>query len=139
MGSGERDAALRARGTGRVPRFSEADAERYLRSLEMFGMRFGLEKMRRMLTVLGSPQRRFHSLHVVGTNGKTSTARMTAAILARHGVATAAYTSPHLVSYAERLQVGERDVAPDELAAAIGRAAWAAERVNRTLAGDDRV
>src|SRR5438132_2228613 len=141
MAWGEREAPRGGRRSGaeRVPRFSEADAERYLRSLEVFGMRFGLEKMRRMLTALGSPQRRFDSLHVVGTNGKTSTARMTAAILSRHGLATALYTSPHLVSYTERLQVGERDVRPDEFAAAIARAAWAAERVNRTLVGEERV
>src|SRR5207253_1597264 len=64
---------------------------------------------------------------------------MTAAILARHGLATATHTSPHLVSYAERVQVRERDLRPGEFAAAIARAAWAAERVNRTLAGDERV
>jgi len=52
---------------------------------------------------------------------------------------TAAYTSPHLISYRERVQIGEREIDGDELAEAIGRAAWAAERVNRTLAGDDHV
>ncbi len=102
-------------------------------------MRFGLDRMRRMMTVLGAPQRRFASIHVLGTNGKTSTTRMTAAILERHGLRTAAYTSPHLVSYTERVQVDERDISEDQLAAAIARAAWAAERVNRTLAADDHV
>jgi dihydrofolate synthase/folylpolyglutamate synthase len=102
-------------------------------------MRFGLDRMRRMMTVLGSPQRRIDTVHVVGTNGKTSTTRMVAAILQRHGLRTAAYTSPHLISYRERLQVDERDIDADAFAAAIARAAWAAERVNRTLAGDDHV
>ena len=64
------------------------DAEAHLLSLELFGMRFGLERMRRLLTVLGSPQERFRSIHVVGTNGKSSTARMTAALLEAHGVRT---------------------------------------------------
>src|SRR5207245_771214 len=122
-----------------VPRWSEAQAERHLRSLELFGMRFGLEKMRRMMTVLGSPERRFGSIHIVGTNGKTSTARLTAAILQRHGLRTGTYTSPHLASYRERVQVGEREVSGEEFAAAIARAAWASERVNRTLQGDDHV
>ena len=45
-------------------------------------MRFGLDRMRRMMTVLGSPERRFETIHVLGTNGKSSTTRMTAAILA---------------------------------------------------------
>jgi dihydrofolate synthase / folylpolyglutamate synthase len=114
-------------------------AERHLRSLELFGMRFGLDRMRRMMTVLGSPERGFRSIHVVGTNGKTSTTRMTAAILERHGVRTGSYTSPHLVSYCERVQVGEREVSMGAFAAAVARAAWAAERVNRTLAEDDHV
>ncbi|HEY2180855.1 MAG TPA: cyanophycin synthetase [Solirubrobacteraceae bacterium] len=119
--------------------WSEAQAEAHLRSLELFGMRFGLDRMRRMMTVLGSPQRRYECIHVLGTNGKTSTTRMIAAILERHGLRTAAYTSPHLVSYRERVQIGEREIDGAELAEAIARAAWAAERVNRTLAEDDHV
>jgi dihydrofolate synthase / folylpolyglutamate synthase len=114
-------------------------AERHLRSLELFGMRFGLDRMRRMMTVLGSPHQRFRALHVVGTNGKTSTTRMIAAILQRHGLATGAYLSPHLVAYHERVQVAERDLSSSAFAGAVARAAWAAERVNRTLADDDHV
>ena len=102
-------------------------------------MRFGLDRMRRMMTVLGSPQRRFRSVHVVGTNGKTSTTRMIAAILQRHGLRTGAYFSPHLISYSERVQVAERDISGPAFAAAVARAAWAAERVNHTLAEDDHV
>jgi dihydrofolate synthase/folylpolyglutamate synthase len=119
--------------------WSSAQAESHLRSLELFGMRFGLDRMRRMMTVLGSPQRRYDTIHVLGTNGKTSTTRMIAAILERHGLRTAAYTSPHLVSYRERLQVSEQDMSSEDFARAIARAAWAAERVNRTLAGEDHV
>jgi dihydrofolate synthase/folylpolyglutamate synthase len=119
--------------------WSSEDAERYLRSLELFGMRFGLDRMRRMMTALGSPERRFETIHVVGTNGKSSTTRMIAAILERHGLRTGTYTSPHLISYTERVQVGERDLESDAFVAAISRAAWAAERVNHTLAGDDHV
>jgi dihydrofolate synthase / folylpolyglutamate synthase len=122
-----------------VTRWTEAQAEAHLRSLELFGMRFGLDKMRRMMTALGSPQLRFDAVHIVGTNGKTSTARMTAAILERHGVATGTYTSPHLVSYRERLRVGEHAVRGEDFAAAIAKAAWASERVNRTLEGEDHV
>jgi dihydrofolate synthase / folylpolyglutamate synthase len=115
------------------------DAERHLRSLELFGMRFGLDRMRRMMTALGSPERRFASIHVVGTNGKSSTTRMIAAILQRHGLRTGTYTSPHLISYTERVQIGERDLDSGAFAAAIARAARAAEHVNHTLSGDDHV
>ena len=52
----------------------------------------------------------FESIHVVGTNGKSSTVRMTAAILARHGLRTGAYLSPHLVSFAERIRVDDEDL-----------------------------
>ncbi len=119
--------------------WSPERAERHLRSLELFGMRFGLDRMHRMMTVLGSPERSFDSIHVVGTNGKTSTTRMIAAILQRHGLRTGCYLSPHLVSYSERVQIAGHDVETHALAAAIARAAWAAERVNRTLAEDDHV
>jgi len=119
--------------------WTEAQAERHLRSLELFGMRFGLDRMRRMTTALGSPQQDYESIHVLGTNGKTSTTRMIAAILQRHGLRTGAYTSPHLVSYCERLQIEERDLRSHEFAGAVAHAARAAERVNRTLAEDDHV
>ena len=75
-------------------------AERYLLGLELFGMRFGLERMRRLLTALGSPQERFAAIHVVGTNGKSSTVRMAAALLEAHGVRAGAFLSPHLTSFA---------------------------------------
>jgi len=119
--------------------WTEARAEDHLRSLELFGMRFGLDRMRRLMTALGSPQSRFDVIHVVGTNGKSSTTRMIAAILERHGLRTGSYTSPHLVSYRERMQVAERDVEAGAFAAAVARAAWAADHVNRTLAGDDHI
>jgi dihydrofolate synthase / folylpolyglutamate synthase len=115
------------------------EAERYVLSRELFGMRFGLDRMRRLMTAMGNPQLRFQSIHVVGTNGKSSTVRMTAAILAKHGLRTGSYLSPHLVSFAERIRVDDDDLEPGEFAAAIQRAAHAAELVDRSLVGDDRV
>jgi dihydrofolate synthase/folylpolyglutamate synthase len=114
-------------------------AEEYLLSLELFGMRFGLDRMHKLMTVLGLPQRRFASIHVVGTNGKSSTVRFLAAILERHGLATGSYTSPHLGSFRERIEVGEEPVSEEVFAAAVARAAHAAELVDRTAEPDDRV
>jgi dihydrofolate synthase/folylpolyglutamate synthase len=114
-------------------------AEDHLLSLELFGMRFGLERMRRLLTALGSPQERFDAIHVVGTNGKSSTVRMTAALLEAHGVRTGAFLSPHLASFAERIRVGDADLAPGAFGAAVERAAAAAAKVDRTLSGGERV
>jgi dihydrofolate synthase / folylpolyglutamate synthase len=115
------------------------EAERYLLGLELFGMRFGLDRMRRLMTALGSPQERYESIHIVGTNGKSSTARMTAAILRRHGLRTGTYLSPHLVSFTERIRIDDDDASPGRFAAAVERARRAAEKVDRTLTEDDRV
>jgi dihydrofolate synthase/folylpolyglutamate synthase len=115
------------------------DAERYLLGLELFGMRFGLDRMRRLMTALDQPERRYDTIHVVGTNGKSSTTRMIAAILERHGLRVGAYLSPHLVSFAERIRVGDRDVEPRAFAGAVERAAHAATLVDRTQAAEDRV
>lgn len=109
------------------------DAERWLLGLELFGMRFGLDRMRRLLTVLGSPQERFASIHVVGSNGKSSTTRLLAGVLRAEGLRTGAYLSPHLVSFAERIRVDDADATPGELAGALHRARRAAEKVDRTL------
>src|SRR5438067_4355580 len=102
-------------------------------------MRFGLDRMHKLMTVLGMPQRRFASIHVVGSNGKSSTTRMIAAILERHGLAAGTYTSPHLRSFAERIEVRERPLDGAVFAAAVERAARAARLVDRTLEEDDRV
>jgi dihydrofolate synthase/folylpolyglutamate synthase len=116
-----------------------AEAERYLLGLELFGMRFGLDRMRRLMTVLGSPQERYGTIHVVGSNGKSSTVRMLAAILRRHGLRTGAYLSPHLTSFTERVRVDDEDSSPERFAAAVDRARRAAELVDHTLDADDRV
>jgi len=115
------------------------DAEAHLLSLELFGMRFGLERMRRLLTALGSPQKRFAAIHVVGTNGKSSTVRMCAALLEAHGVRTGAFLSPHLTTFAERIRIVDADLDPDAFAAAVQRAAVAAAKVDRTLEAGERV
>ena len=118
--------------------WSADDAERYLLGRERFGMRFGLDRMRRLLNVLELPEVSFPTIHVVGTNGKSSTTRMIAALLERCGLRTGCFTSPHLLTYRERIQIGERDIAPEPFAAAIARTVHAAELVDRTAspAGD---
>jgi dihydrofolate synthase/folylpolyglutamate synthase len=115
------------------------EAERYVLARELFGMRFGLDRMRRLMTALGHPQLRFDSIHVVGTNGKSSTVRMIAAILAHHGLRSGSYLSPHLVSFGERIRIDDADLEPAAFAAAVQRAAHAAELVDRSLGGDERV
>ncbi len=67
---------------------------------------FGLERMRALLAELGDPQLDFPSIHVVGTNGKSTTTRTIEETLLREGVGAAAYTSPHVNGWSERIRVG---------------------------------
>jgi dihydrofolate synthase / folylpolyglutamate synthase len=115
-------------------RWSAQDAERHLLARERFGMRFGLDRMHRLMNVLELPTVPYPSVHVVGTNGKSSTTRMIAALLERHGLRTGCFTSPHLLSYRERIRISERDIAPERFAAAIALAMTAAAPVDRTAA-----
>ena len=96
-----------------------ADAERYVGSLEPIGWRFGLDRMRLLTSALGLPQNRFASIHVVGTNGKSSTASMSAAVVEAHGVSAGAYLSPHIESWTERVQIGGRPIDGAAFAAAV--------------------
>ncbi len=89
--------------------------------------------MHKLSTLLGLPQHRFASIHVVGTNGKSSVTRMTAALLEAHGVSAGACVSPHPARWSERVLIHGSEIDPGAFAAAVERAARAAETVNRTL------
>jgi dihydrofolate synthase / folylpolyglutamate synthase len=110
-----------------------------LDSLEPVGWRLGLDRMWKLTTALGLPQRRFASVHVVGTNGKSSVTRMVAALLEAHGVPSGACLSPHADRWTERTLIRGEEVAPEAWAEAVAQVATAAEGVNRTLDEDDAV
>jgi dihydrofolate synthase/folylpolyglutamate synthase len=95
------------------------DPHSYFAGLQPLAMRFGLERMERALDALGRPERRFPVLHVGGTNGKGSTCAMAAAALAEAGLSVGLYTSPHLVRFNERIQVGGVPIDDAALAEAI--------------------
>jgi dihydrofolate synthase / folylpolyglutamate synthase len=105
----------------------------YLDSLEPVGWRLGLERMHKLTTALGMPQHHFGSIHVVGTNGKSSVARMTAALLEAHGVSAGACLSPHADHWSERTLIHGEQVDAGRWASAVAAVARAAEGVNRTL------
>jgi dihydrofolate synthase/folylpolyglutamate synthase len=67
---------------------------------------FGTGRMRALLRELGDPQERFPAIHVVGTNGKSTTTRLTEALLADAGLRVGAYLSPHVRGWSERIRVG---------------------------------
>jgi dihydrofolate synthase/folylpolyglutamate synthase len=89
--------------------------------------------MHRLSTALGLPQHRFASIHVVGTNGKSSVTRMVAALLEAHGVSAGACVSPHPLRWSERILIHGEEIGENEFAAAVERTAQAAETVNRSL------
>ena len=88
--------------------------------------------MRRLCTLLGMPQNRFASIHVVGTNGKTSVTRMTAALLEAHGVSTGAYLSPHIRSWRERVMIRGEPISEEAFVDALERAEESAQVADRS-------
>ena len=81
----------------------------WLESLSPWPEEFGLERMRLLLRDLGEPQRAYRSIHVVGTNGKSTATRTIAAYLRVEGLRVGAYTSPHVRAWSERIQVDGDD------------------------------
>jgi len=95
---------------------THAEAIEYLYGLRMFGSKFGLENMRRLAALFGNPERRLRFIHVAGTNGKGSTCAMLESVYRRAGLLTGLFTSPHLVSFGERIQVAGVPLEPDGVA-----------------------
>ncbi len=91
---------------------SFADYERMPRSAVVFDLR----RMEQLLARMGNPQDSARSVHIAGTKGKGSTAAMIASILVQSGYRTGLYTSPHLLSIRERIQVDGRQIAESEFA-----------------------
>jgi dihydrofolate synthase / folylpolyglutamate synthase len=99
----------------------------WITSLEPWPEEFGLERMLSLLADLGDPQHAFPAIHVVGTNGKSTTTRLTAALLRGEGLRAGAYTSPHVAGWHERL-----DSDAEGFDRAVARVRPAAERAGAT-------
>jgi dihydrofolate synthase / folylpolyglutamate synthase len=80
---------------------------------------FGTERMRALLRELGDPQERFPAIHVVGTNGKSTTTRLMEVLLADAGLSVGAYFSPHVRGWSERIRTGGEEVDFDAAVAAV--------------------
>ena len=91
-------------------------------------MKLGLAAIDAVCERLGRPERRVPPVLVAGTNGKGSTAATLSAIAAAAGLRAGLYTSPHLLAVTERVRVGDADIPPEELDAALGDAFAAADR-----------
>ncbi|HXX53534.1 MAG TPA: folylpolyglutamate synthase/dihydrofolate synthase family protein [Thermodesulfovibrionales bacterium] len=91
------------------------DSIGYLYGLQKHGIKLGLENTIRLLALLDNPQKSFRSIHIAGTNGKGSTAAMIASILSAAGFRVGLFTSPHLVSFTERIRVDNVEILESEV------------------------
>ncbi|HZN74907.1 MAG TPA: folylpolyglutamate synthase/dihydrofolate synthase family protein [Micromonosporaceae bacterium] len=107
--------------------FDKVDAELLERGFVR--MVFDLSKMEALLDALGSPQRSYPSIHLTGTNGKTSTARMADSLLRAHGLHTGRYTSPHLETIRERISLDGEPISEERFVATYQEVAPVAELV----------
>lgn len=88
---------------------------KYLQALAPFGMTGDLKNMERLLDVFEHPERKFQTIHVVGTDGKGSTAFYLSRILSAHGISAGLYTSPHLVNVRERIRLDNAPISEEDL------------------------
>jgi dihydrofolate synthase/folylpolyglutamate synthase len=110
------------------PIVTYAQAIEFLSRLQMFGARPGLETTRRLSARAGHPGRGLRFVHVAGTNGKGSTCALLETIYRAAGFRTGLYTSPHLVSFRERIQLGRRMIPEADVARLVGEMQpWLAE------------
>ncbi len=87
----------------------------YLESFQRFGIRLGLKNIRRLLKLLGNPERRLKVIHIGGTNGKGSVGAFLFYILKEAGYKVGLYTSPHLVNFRERIRTNQGLISKKEL------------------------
>ncbi|MCE5328911.1 hypothetical protein LLG07_01040 [bacterium] len=87
---------------------------KYLDGTLVFGIKPNLLRINRILNLLDDPHTKVNFIHIVGTNGKTSTTKMTAAILNSHGFNSGYYISPHIYSYTERISVNGSDISEEK-------------------------
>ena len=92
------------------------DALSYLGQARRFGMKLGLEPMRELAQALGNPQDSLRFIHLAGTNGKGSTAAFCESCLRAAGLRVGLFTSPHLVSVRERIQINRVQISEDDFA-----------------------
>lgn len=100
---------------------SITDVRNYLNSIPMFGKvgiaaaNFSLDSMLHFCKLMGNPEYNFRSVHVAGTNGKGTTCQMLASVYQQAGCKTGLYTSPHLISFNERIRINGENISDSAL------------------------
>ncbi|MBI5408185.1 MAG: bifunctional folylpolyglutamate synthase/dihydrofolate synthase [Nitrospirae bacterium] len=87
----------------------------YLYSLQKHGIKLGLANTVKLMEILGEPHKAFRSVHIAGTNGKGSTSAAVASILSANGFRVGLFTSPHLVSFTERMRINNEHIEESEV------------------------
>lgn len=90
------------------------DTEKYFDSLDMFGIRLGLDATRELMEKAGHPEKNLRFIHIAGTNGKGSTGAMLERCFRQAGFKTGFYTSPHLIDIRERFRINGQAVSREE-------------------------
>src|SRR5262249_10305212 len=93
------------------------DALAYLFARTTGAFKVGLELTAALVAALGNPERQYPSIHVAGTNGKGSSVATMSALLTARGLKVAAYTSPHLIDFRERMVAGGEMISSDDVVA----------------------
>lgn len=94
---------------------------RWWEDTKNLGSQPGLESITVLLELLGSPQNKYKSIHVTGTNGKGSTSAMAASILCASGYNVGLFTSPHLTNWTESIVVNGEEIIEDEMSVVLGK------------------
>ena len=105
-----------------------AEAIQFLYGLQMFGTHFGLDVTFKLAALAGNPQERLRFIHVAGTNGKGSTCAMLESIYQAAGQRVGLFTSPHLVSFRERIQVNRQLISESDVARLVAAVRASLER-----------
>src|SRR5881397_1975793 len=96
------------------------EAIQFLYDLRLFGLKLGLENTFKLARLAGNPHERLRFIHVAGTNGKGSTCAMLESVYRAAGLRVGLFTSPHLVSFAERIQVDRRPIPERDVVRLVG-------------------
>jgi dihydrofolate synthase/folylpolyglutamate synthase len=103
------------------PILQYASAVEFLFSLQWFGTKLGLENTKRLASLVGDPHHGLKFIHVAGTNGKGSTCAILESIYRAQGYRVGLFTSPHLISFCERIQVDRELIPPSKVVALVDR------------------
>ncbi len=103
----------------------------YIHSLLTFGIKPGLERISKLLELLGNPQEKIKTVHIAGTNGKGSTSTMLSNMLIAEGCKTGLFTSPYVIDFCERIQINGKNINKDLLAESVTKVREKIEELNK--------